>query len=85
MKKVLMMIMLVAAANAGMYSTVVGMTMEEKKPNSAYTVDTNGFNPRVYEFTPKGNPGYICVYTFISGDKGAANTALQCFPKAGHK
>lgn len=56
--------------------------MDEKKPNYAYTVDTNGFNPRVYEFTPKGNPNYICVYSFISGEKGA-NTAMQCFPKAG--
>jgi hypothetical protein len=82
MKKVLLMLMLVAAANAGMFSTVSGMIMDEKKPNYAYTVDTNGFNPRVYEFTPKSNPNYVCIYTFISGDK-TVNTTMQCFPKAG--
>lgn len=80
MKKILMIMLLVVVANAGMFSTVSGMLMEEKKPVAAYTVDTNGFNPRVYEFTPKGNPNYICVYSFISGEK-TVNTTMQCFPK----
>ncbi len=49
-----------------------------EKPTAEYEIDTWGSNSEVYEFTPKTNPGYTCVFVIL--DSGDA-TALQCFPK----
>ena len=83
MKKVVFAILLAISAEAGIFSTVSGMTMEEQKPLSSYTIDTAGVNPRVYEFTPKNDKDTLCVIVFgnaTSGD-GVSVPAMQCFKK----
>ena len=66
--------------NAGMWSTVSGMTMKEVKPSVSYTLDTAGFNPRIYEFDTRTKPIMHCVLVSSSSDKSSAPT-LQCIPK----
>lgn len=46
--------------------------------DAAYEIDGWGTNPDIYEWTPKGNPGYVCVYV-VSGSDGPVG--VQCFPK----
>jgi len=50
--------------------------MKEVKPKAAYTLDTAGYNPRVYEWTTKD--GYKCIAIF-GNDKAAVS--MQCFKK----
>ena len=71
---------LTASIQAGFFSSVQGMTMKEFKPTFAYTIDTNGVNPRVYEFTPQSDPTMSCVIVFSSSDESSAPT-MQCFRK----
>ncbi len=69
------------AASAGnLFSTISGMTMSEEKTN-AYTIDTAGLNPRVYEFVPQSAKDHLCVIVFPNSDgkHGAAVPAMQCF------
>ena len=66
-------------AQAGMFSAVSGMTMKEIKPTQEYTIDTAGLNPRVYEFTPQGDPSRYCVLVVLSGDE--PSSTLQCYKK----
>ena len=83
MKKIVLNLMFsgfVVSANAGMFSMVEGMSMPEIKPQAAYTVDTAGINPRVYEFNTKIKPIKHCVVFIASSDKMAAPT-MQCFDR----
>ena len=74
----LMMIgIVVSSLHAGMFSMVSGMTMKQIKPQAAYTVDTAGINPRVYEFNTKVEPIMHCVVLIASSDKFSA-PAMQC-------
>ena len=79
MKKVLLIGLLFAAtsANAGIFSSVVTSDWELKKPSSKYMVETYGFDVRVYEWTPKDNPNYTCV--FVAGNNNSSGVA--CYPK----
>jgi hypothetical protein len=80
MKVLGFLFVLVLSANAGMWSMVSGMTMKQIKPQAAYTVDTAGINPRIYEFDTKVEPIRHCVVLIASSDKLAA-PAMQCFKK----
>ena len=64
--------------NAGMFSMVEGMAMKEIKPQAAYTIDTAGVNPRVYEFNTRVKPIMHCIVLIASSDKLAA-PAMQCY------
>ncbi len=64
--------------NAGMFSMAAGMAMKEIKPQAAYTVDTAGINPRVYEFNTRVKPIMHCIVLIASSDKLAA-PAMQCY------
>ncbi len=48
------------------------------EPDFEYEIDTWGSNSEVYEFTPRSNKSYTCVFVMLDsgGDMG-----LQCFPK----
>ena len=61
---------------AGAWSTISGMGMDERKIETAYTIDTPGYNPRVYEFKTKTNPNVLCVVIF--GNNEDDSPALQC-------
>jgi len=79
MRYVLLIALAVAAfpANAGLFSSLAGMSLEEKKPLKAYTLDTLGINPRVYEFKPVNAPDRLCVLVVGQGD--SSRMVLQCF------
>lgn len=79
MKIVATMILASLVAQAGMFSAVSGMTMKEIKPTQEYTIDTAGMNPRIYEFTPVGDPSRYCVLVVLSGDE--PSSTLQCYKK----
>ena len=72
---------LATTAQAGnLFSQISGMSLDEQKTN-AYTIDTIGINPRVYEFIPKSAPDHLCIAMFPNSDgkHGAAVPAMQCF------
>jgi hypothetical protein len=73
MKKLLILALIGASAQAGMYSIVSGMSMDEIKPKAVYTIDTAGVNPRIYEFTTKTSPKKACILVVV-GDE----PTLQC-------
>ena len=80
MKKILLLALVALSAQAGMWSMVSGMAMKEIKPQAAYTIDTAGINPRVYEFDTKVQPIRHCIVLIASSDKLAAPT-MQCYKK----
>ncbi|MGD8305879.1 MAG: hypothetical protein PVF17_04430 [Ignavibacteria bacterium] len=81
MYKILFLVLFsVLTAKAGMFSTVEGLTMKEKKIDTKYTIDTNGFNPRVYEFTPVTQPKYTCIIVFSSSNDSSV-PVMQCVRK----
>ncbi len=80
MKKIILILLVALSANAGMFSMVSGMAMKEIKPQSSYTVDTAGINPRVYEFDTRVEPIMHCIVLMASSDKMTAPT-MQCYKK----
>jgi len=80
MKKVLFSLATLCVAGvtlqAGTWSTLSGMSMKEVKPIAAYTIDSAGYNPRVYEW--KTSEGKTCIAIF-GNDKAAV--AMQCTKK----
>jgi len=48
------------------------------EPDFEYEIDTWGYNSEVYEFTPRANKNYTCVFVML--DDGS-DMGLQCFPK----
>ncbi len=82
MKKICLIILaliITTTLQAGMFSTVSGMTMKEVKPLSSYTIDTAGINPRVYEFVPQNDQTKLCVVVFSNADNSTSVPAMQCF------
>lgn len=51
-------------------------------PDAKYEVDGWGSNPDFYEFTPVGNPDYMCIWGIAGSDK---YVQMECFPKAQKK
>lgn len=68
-------------ASAGVFSTIAGFTMEERKVDAQYTIDAAGFNPRVYEFTPKTDKSKTCVVMFGNSSDDRSTGQLFCFNK----
>jgi hypothetical protein len=62
-------------ATAGLFSSTVTSGWDTKQAVK-YKVETYGFDLRVYEWTPEGNPDITCTTAF--GEKGPIG--LQCFP-----
>ena len=69
----------VIIVNAGVWTSLSGFGQKEIKPDTTYTLDTVGQNPRVYEFTPKNNQDYICIIVYTESDYKAP--VMQCIPK----
>jgi hypothetical protein len=59
-------------------SWLFGQSLEDRKNDSAYQMETAGWDVRVYEFTPEANSKYTCIMAFAS--KGPVG--FQCIPKA---
>jgi len=79
MKKLILLTVLAVFANAGVWTSISGWNAETRKPDAFYAVDTVGENIRVYEFTPKSQPGYTCVIVFVESDK--KSPPMNCFKK----
>ena len=47
------------------------------EPDVKYNIETEGYNVRVYEFTPLSDPGSTCVMTFTNEKMG-----MFCFNKS---
>jgi len=64
--------------NAGMtWSQVMSWKNKTIKPDAQYSVETEGYNVRVYEFTPLTDPGSTCIMSFTNEKMG-----MFCFAKS---
>lgn len=83
MKKLLIGVLLLTTtqAHAGLFASAVTSGWEKKNTEHKYTVETYGFDVRVYEWTPKDNPKYTCV--FVAGNENSSGVA--CYPKKDKK
>jgi hypothetical protein len=62
-------------AAAGIFSSAITSGWDSKEAIK-YKVETYGFDLRVYEWSPEGNPNITCITAF--GETGAVG--FQCFP-----
>ena len=78
MKRLLIMAAVAATlattASAGLFDSMATSDWETKKSDK-YKLEAYGFDLRVYEWTPIGNPNVTCVAAF--GEKGAVG--MECF------
>ncbi|MCV6607816.1 MAG: hypothetical protein OIF32_06345 [Campylobacterales bacterium] len=70
-------LILVISANAFTWSQVVSWKNKTIKPDAKYSIETEGYNVRVYEFTPVTDPGSTCIMTFTNEKMG-----MYCFNKS---
>jgi len=59
------------------WSQMKSWTNKTVKPDVEYSLETEGYNVRVYEFTPVSDPGSTCVMTFTNEKMG-----MFCFAKS---
>ncbi len=75
MKKLIFTILFASFSFAFNWNTIVGVF--KKSVNTlAYTIETSGVNPRVYEFDTQGYPRMHCVVIFRDDPK--TSPAMQC-------
>lgn len=78
MKKILLLLSLVViGANAISWSQLKSWGKKDVQPDVQYNLETEGYNVRVYEFTPLSDPGSTCVMTFTNEKMG-----MFCFAKS---
>jgi len=63
--------------NAISWSQMKSWTNKTIKPDVKYSLETEGYNVRVYEFTPLSDPGSTCIMTFTNEKMG-----MFCFAKS---
>jgi hypothetical protein len=78
MKKIILIfcIFLAINANAISWSQLKSWMNKTIDPDVKYNLETEGYNVRVYEFTPLTDPGATCIMTFTNEKMG-----MYCFPK----
>ncbi|DAB32564.1 MAG TPA: hypothetical protein CFH79_03200 [Sulfurospirillum sp. UBA11407] len=78
MKKIVLFSILLFAinANALSWSQLKSWMNKTIEPDVKYNIETEGYNVRVYEFTPLTDPGATCIMTFTNEKMG-----MYCFPK----
>lgn len=78
MKVVLSILILAVFLNANMtWSQVMSWKNKTIDPDAQYNIETEGYNVRVYEFTPLTDPGSLCIMTFTNEKMGT-----YCFKKS---
>lgn len=78
MKKLIILSCFVGVLNAGMsWSQVMSWKNKTINPDAQYSIETEGYNVRVYEFTPLTDPGSLCIMTFTNEKMGT-----YCFAKS---
>ena len=75
MKKAVIVALLATFSFAFNWNSIAGIF--KKTVNTlAYTIETSGINPRVYEFDTQGYPKMHCVVVFRDDPK--TSPAMQC-------
>ncbi len=78
MKKILLLIsFLLLSAHAISWSQLKSWGNKDVQPDVKYNIETEGYNVRVYEFTPLSDPGSTCIMTFTNEKMG-----MFCFNKS---
>lgn len=80
MKKItLIFLMLFIGSNlhAISWSQMKSWTNKTIEPDVQYSLETEGYNVRVYEFTPVSDPGSTCIMTFTNEKMN-----MFCFAKS---
>ena len=81
MKKIFFTLLVIFATSnlygAFTWSQIMSWKNKTIKPDAQYNVETEGYNVRVYEFTPATDPGSTCVMTFTNEKMG-----MFCFAKS---
>jgi len=79
MKKYIILGILFTAtfANAISWSQLKSWGNKDVEPDVKYNIETEGYNVRVYEFTPLSDPGSTCIMTFTNEKMG-----MFCFNKS---
>ena len=76
-KKVVLFFIAVISAHAFTWSQIVSWKNKTIDPDVKYSIETEGYNVRVYEFTPATDPGSLCIMTFTNEKMG-----MYCFNKS---
>jgi hypothetical protein len=78
MKKIIFIsIFCVLNLNAITWSQMISWKNKTIEPDVKYSIATEGYNVRVYEFTPVSDPGSTCIMTFTNEKMG-----MFCFAKS---
>jgi len=79
MKKIYIFIVLILVTNlnAITWSQLMSWKNKTVEPDVKYSIATEGYNVRVYEFTPVSDPGSTCIMTFTNEKMG-----MFCFAKS---
>lgn len=78
MKKIIIILSIFIYVNAEMtWSQVMSWKNKTINPDAQYNIETEGYNVRVYEFTPLTDPGSLCIMTFTNEKMGT-----YCFNKS---
>ena len=78
MKKILILLSVgVLSAYALSWSQLKSWMNKDIEPDVKYNIETEGYNVRVYEFTPVTDPGSTCIMTFTN-----EKMEMFCFNKS---
>lgn len=80
MKKLISISLLLILSNslyALTWSQLKSWGNKDVEPDVKYNIETEGYNVRVYEFTPLSDPGSTCIMTFTNEKMG-----MFCFNKS---
>ena len=80
MKKYLLaltLLLMTSQAFAISWSQLKSWGNKTVEPDVKYSIETEGYNVRVYEFTPLSDPGSTCIMTFTNEKMG-----MFCFNKS---
>lgn len=72
----LFLLLMTIHAHAMTWSQVKSWMNKTVEPDVKYNIETEGYNVRVYEFTPLTDPGATCIMSFTNEKMG-----MFCFPK----
>lgn len=71
------LLLTVISAHALSWSQLKSWMNKDIEPDVKYNIETEGYNVRVYEFTPVSDPGSTCIMTFTNEKMG-----MFCFNKS---
>jgi len=72
------LIVLLTSVNGSItWSQIMSWKNKTIQPDAQYNVETEGYNVRVYEFTPVTDSGSLCIMSFTNEKMG-----MFCFKKS---